>query len=149
VLETTCVDAVSAERCIITQADQVPLLDAVAASCSVPGFAAPQRIGDRLCMDGGMVGTGVHLDRVAGATRALIISLDGAAGLPEAGLTIASGAAEHERASLEASGTSILHLHPEAAEVGEMMSPRSIPAALAMGARQGEAEVEAVRAFWR
>jgi len=148
-LETTCVDAYSAERCIISSEDEVPLLDAVAASCSVPGFAAPQKIGDRLCMDGGMVGTGVHLDRVAGAKRALVIALDGAEGLPGSGLTIAPGAAAAERAALEATGTEVLHLFPERAETGALMSPSSIPAALAMGARQGQAEVGSVRAFWR
>ncbi len=148
-LETTCVDAYSAERCVITADDEVPLLDAVAASCSVPGFAAPQRIGDRLCMDGGMIGTGVHLDRVAGAARALVISLDGAQGLPDAGLTIASGASATERAALEASGTKVLHLSPERAETGSLMAPSSIPVALEMGARQGRAEVGRVRAFWR
>jgi len=149
VLETTCVDAYSAERCVITADDEVPLLDAVAASCSVPGFAAPQRIGDRLCMDGGMIGTGVHLDRVAGAGRALVIALDGAKGLPDSGLTIASGAAAAERAALEASGTQVLHLSPEQAETGTLMAPSSIPAALEMGARQGQADVGRVRAFWR
>jgi NTE family protein len=147
-LEVTCVDTYSAERCVVTAVDEVPLLDAVAASCAVPGFAAPQKIGDRLCMDGGMCGTGVHLDRAAGAERAFVISLSGADGLEDGTLTIAPGSAQVERDQLEASGTALLHRHPEAASFTELMAPASVPGALAMGARQGRADLEAVRAFW-
>ena len=87
-----------------------------------------------------MCGTGVHLDRAAGAERAFVISLSGADGLEEGTLTIAPGSAEAERVQLAASGTSVLHRHPEAASFAELMSPTSVPGALAMGARQGRAD---------
>jgi NTE family protein len=74
-LHITCVDTYTGERCVVTRSAAVPLARATAASSAVPGIFAPQPIQDRKCMDGGVAGTGVHLDLVAGARRALVISL--------------------------------------------------------------------------
>ena len=40
-------------------------------------LSQPQLIQDRRCMDGGVSGSGTHCDRLAGSTRALVISLVG------------------------------------------------------------------------
>ena len=53
---------------------------AVAASSAVPGLFTPQPILDRRCMDGGVSGTGTHLDLVAGARRAVVLHLTDGAG---------------------------------------------------------------------
>jgi len=49
----TVVDARSGEFRVITRADGVPLVDALAASCAVPGVYPPIPIGDRTYIDGG------------------------------------------------------------------------------------------------
>ena len=147
-LEITCVDAFTAERCVVSSSSDVALLDAISASCAVPGFAPPHPIGDRRCMDGGMAGTGVHLDRVAGARRALVLSLSGAEGISDGFATQASGSAAQELADLAATGTEVLHRSPEAVTFEELMTPDSVPRALAMGRRQGVADVDLITAFW-
>ena len=50
----------------MTDATDTSLSRAVAASSAVPGIFAPQAIGDRRCMDGGVSGPGTHLDLLAG-----------------------------------------------------------------------------------
>ena len=50
-------------------------------SMSLPGIFGPTWVGDRVCMDGGMGPSSTHSDLVAGAKRAIIVSLtDGSAG---------------------------------------------------------------------
>ncbi len=64
-LHITCVDAYTGERCVVTGETDTTMARAVAASSAVPGIFAPQPIGDRRCMDGGVSGTG-HPSRPAG-----------------------------------------------------------------------------------
>ena len=45
--------------------DMMGPMRAVAASSAVPGLFAPQRLGDRRAMDGGVSGSGIHADLVA------------------------------------------------------------------------------------
>ena len=66
-LQITCVDAYTGERCVVTRDSLTTIPRAVAASSAVPGVFAPQPIGDRRCMDGGVSGTGTHLDLLGGA----------------------------------------------------------------------------------
>jgi len=148
-LEITCVDAYTGQRCIVTSTSGVPLSAAIAASCAVPGFAAPRQIGDRFCMDGGMAGTGVHLDRVAGARRALVLSLSGAEGISDGVATQALGSAQQELDDLAAAGTEVLHRSPEAVTFDQLMTPASVPDALAMGKRQAKRDHDLVASFWR
>lgn len=148
-LEITSVDAFTAERCILTSTSGVSLSAAIAASCAVPGFGAPQLIGDRLCMDGGMAGTGVHLDRVAGARRVLVLSLNGAEGMSDGMATQALGSAQQELDDLAASGTEVLQRSPEAVAFEQLMTLTSVPDALAMGKRQAKQDHDLVASFWR
>jgi NTE family protein len=76
-LIVSAVDAYTGQRLALARASGVPLLRAVAASASVPGLFAPQPVLDRRCMDGGVSGTGIHTDLVAGAERALVFPLAG------------------------------------------------------------------------
>jgi NTE family protein len=59
-LRVTAIDVVTGELVILDRASGVPLVDAVAASCAVPGAWPPVTIGDRRFMDGG-VGSGVNM----------------------------------------------------------------------------------------
>lgn len=64
VLRITAIDVATGKRVVLERDSGVGLVDAVAASCAVPGAWPPATIGDRRYMDGG-IGSTVNLD-VAG-----------------------------------------------------------------------------------
>lgn len=147
-LHITCVDAFTGERCVVTRSAEVPLARATAASSAVPGIFAPQPVQDRKCMDGGLAGTGVHLDLVAGARRALVISLvDGSE--PElAWGTMTPESIRQEFDDLVATGTQALRLVPRATVPEDVMDPRLAVTAVHDGVRQAEEDLDRVRDFW-
>jgi NTE family protein len=147
-LEISCVDAYTAERCILQESAKVHPARACAASSAVPGLFPPQPIGDRRCMDGGVSGTGLHSDRVAGAERALVLSLSDGSNVTVPGMTVAVGSIERELAALAASGTRAFVRGPGTVDVEQLMSPAAVPAALADGARQATADLDELREFW-
>jgi NTE family protein len=147
-LHISCVDAWSGERCIVTHRTGVSVAAAAAASSAVPGIFPPQPIGDRRCMDGGVSGTGLHLDVLAGARRSLVLSLSDGSDFTEGLMTIAPGGIEAEIAQLAASGTDVELRAPESIDPDELMSPAAVPKALAMGARQAAADHDHLRSFW-
>lgn len=59
-LRVTAIDIATGELVVLTAGSGVDLVDAVAASCAVPGAWPPVRIGDRRYMDGG-VGSSVNM----------------------------------------------------------------------------------------
>ncbi len=93
-------------------------------------------------MDGGVSGTGIHLDLMAGAKRVLILALTVGSDLAEGMMTSHPGGAEQELADLEASGTSVMIRVPEQVDIVELMTPSSVPKALAMGERQASADLK-------
>ncbi|WP_041795629.1 patatin-like phospholipase family protein [Modestobacter italicus] len=66
------VDTGSGEVAVFTRASGVPLVDAVAASCAVPGVWPPVAIGGRRYMDGGTRSM-TNADLAAGAQRVLVV----------------------------------------------------------------------------
>lgn len=60
-LRLTAIDVATGERVVVERDSGVDLVDAVAASCAVPGAWPPVTIGDRRYMDGG-IGSSVNLD---------------------------------------------------------------------------------------
>ena len=74
-LRVTVIDIATGELVIFDNASGVDLVDAVAASCAVPGAWPPVTIGDRRFMDGG-VGSTVNMSAVrdCGAAVALVPS---------------------------------------------------------------------------
>lgn len=147
-LHITCVDAYTGERCVITRSAAVPLARATAASSAVPGIFAPQPVQDRKCMDGGVAGTGVHLDLVAGARKALVISLvDGTE--PElAWGTMTPESIRQEFDDLVATGTQALRIIPRAEVPEDVMDPRLAVHAAREGVRQADEDLDRVRDFW-
>ena len=147
-LHITCVDAFTGERIVVTRSAAVPLARAAAASSAVPGIFAPQPIQDRKCMDGGVAGTGVHLDLVAGARRALVISLvDGSE--PElAWGTMTPEAIRQEFADLQASGTDALRIVPRTQVPEDVMDPRLAVHAVQEGVAQADDDITLLRDFW-
>jgi NTE family protein len=147
-LHITCVDAYTGERCVVTSAADVGTARAVAASSAVPGVFAPQPIGDRRCMDGGVSGTGTHLDLLAGAKRVLILALTDGDDLTEGMMTSQPDDGRKELEDLRSSGTEVLLRTPTEVDLLELMAPASVPRALAMGARQASADVGLLSTFW-
>ena len=147
-LHITCVDAFTGERCVITRSAGVPLARATAASSAVPGIFAPQPVQDRKCMDGGVAGTGVHLDLVAGARKALVISLvDGSE--PElAWGTMTPESIRQEFDDLVATGTEALRVIPRAEVPEDVMDPRLAVNAAREGVRQADEDLDRLRDFW-
>ena len=146
-LVVSAVDAYSGERLALSRASGVPLLRAIAASASVPGLFAPQPLLDRRAMDGGVSGTGIHADLVAGANRALVFPISES--LPEARLTIATDSVEREVAALRDSGTAVHVCHSRLSAAIDLMDPAQVPDALALGGRQAEEDAAALAEFWR
>ena len=147
-LHITCVDAYTGERCVVTAATGTTPARAAAASSAVPGIFAPQPIADRRCMDGGVGGSGVHLDVLAGSRRALVLSLTDGSQMEEAMMTLHPDEGKQELEDLKASGTDVVLRVPEVVDLLNLMSPAAVPDALAMGARQATADVGELSAFW-
>jgi NTE family protein len=147
-LQITCVDAYTGERCVVTKHSRTPVARAVAASSAVPGIFAPQPIADRRCMDGGVSGTGVHLDLLAGAKRVLVLTLTDGSEMTEGMMTSHPGEGHQELEDLKASGTDVLVRMPAEVDLLELMSPSSVTRALVMGEHQGAADAPLLAEFW-
>lgn len=146
-LHISCVDTYTAERCVITRDTGVPIARAVAASSAIPGVFSPQPIGDRRCMDGGVSGSGTHLDLLAGADRVVVLSLIGPEPTEVGGMTQHPGAFHAELEELRASGSELFLRHPETMDIAKLMDPKAVPEAIAMARRQAAADVDALREF--
>ncbi|MGC1214481.1 MAG: patatin-like phospholipase family protein, partial [Micromonospora sp.] len=72
-LLVTAVDAGSGEFVVFDAASGVSLVDAVGASCAVPGVWPPVTIGDRRYMDGG-VRSAVNADLAEGAGAVVVVA---------------------------------------------------------------------------
>ncbi|MFG2884642.1 patatin-like phospholipase family protein [Streptomyces sp. NPDC048297] len=77
-LKVVAVDAETGEPRIFDRDSDVPLVDAVAASCAVPGVWPPVTIGARRYVDGG-VRSIANADLAAGCARVLVIAPMGSA----------------------------------------------------------------------
>ncbi len=147
-LHITATDVYTAERLVITGDAYITAVRAASASSAVPGIFAPQPIHDRFAMDGGVSGSGAHLDVVAGSERALVLSLRAYVTQAEAGMTIALGNLESELAQLAAVGTEAIARGPRTVQLDELMSPAAVPKALAMADEQAEEDAPALAKFW-
>ncbi|HEX4245656.1 MAG TPA: patatin-like phospholipase family protein [Acidimicrobiales bacterium] len=147
-LNISCVDAYTGERCIVTRETGVSVAAAAAASSAVPGLFPPQPIADRWCMDGGVSGSGTHLDVLAGAKRVLVLALSDGSELTEGMMTNQPGSSQHELDDLAASGTKVELRTPEVFDPLELMSPTAVPKAMAMGARQASTDLAGLTSFW-
>lgn len=72
-LRVTAVEATTGERVVFTRGSGVGLVDAVAASCAVPGVWPPMTVSGTRYVDGG-VWSGANADLAAGADRVLVLS---------------------------------------------------------------------------
>ncbi len=146
-LHITCVDSYTGERCIVTKGARVGIARAVAASSAVPGLFAPQPIGERRCMDGGVSGSGTHLDLLAGSQRVVVLSLTDGRDVTQGMMTSAVGSTEKEFDALRASGSQVFYRVPATVDLKTLMDPAAVPDAIEMGRSQAASDAEDLRAF--
>jgi NTE family protein len=143
----TTMDCYTGERLVVSSDSNVPISHAVSSSMSLPGIFGPTWVGDRVCMDGGMGPSSTHSDLVAGAKRAIVVSLTD--GQPGSGPRFSSmpNLILQEIKDLEAAGTKALLIAANPGKVN-LVSPEEIAPAMKLGYDRAVQEAEKVKAFW-
>jgi NTE family protein len=140
-------DCYTGERLVVSEANKIPISHAVSASMSLPGIFGPTWVGDRICMDGGVSASSTHSDVVAGAKRALVVSLtDGTRGSGPRFTNIPNGL-QQELRGIEAQGTKTLLIAANPGQVN-LVSPAEIGSALRAGYDRAFQEADRVKVFW-
>jgi NTE family protein len=142
-LRIVAIDAHSGEPRVFSSADGVDLVDAVAASCAVPGIWPPVTIGDTRYIDGGMRSV-TNLDEADGCDPVIVVS-------PTAELPFMAPDVRLAEEELRRTATVVTITADEdslAAMGANPLDPASArPAALA-GRKQAAAHVDEVKAVW-
>jgi len=144
-LKVTAVDAQTGEFAVFDSAGDVGLVDAVGASCAVPGVWPPVTIGGRRFVDGG-VRSVANADLAAGYERVVIVApvAQGIGHMTSPG---------RQAAGLAAAGARVVLVRPDRAAVhaiGHNVLDLSRRAAAATAGRaQATVEAAGVRAVWR
>ncbi|MFG2104954.1 patatin-like phospholipase family protein [Micromonospora echinaurantiaca] len=136
-LLVTAVDAASGEFVVFDADSGVSLVDAVGASCAVPGVWPPVTIGGRRFIDGGMR-SAVNADLARGAQRVVVLAPTAAAFGPMPRLSA-------QVAALRAAGSQVAVVAPDAAARAAIGRNVLDPARRAAAARAGRAQAAAVR----
>ncbi len=144
-LKVTAVDAASGAFTVFDATSGVELIDAVGASCAVPGVWPPVSIDGHRYIDGGMR-SATNADLASGYRRVVII-----APLPR-GFGVMASAPSQMRA-LIAGGSRAVLIEPDAAALAAIGNNLLDPARRAAAARAGYAQAgpaaAAVEAVWR
>ena len=144
-LKVTAVDARTGQFVAFDSTGEASLVDAVGASCAVPGVWPPVTIGDRRFVDGG-VRSIANADLAAGYERVVIVA------------PVAQGighitSPRRQAAALTAAGARVALVRPDRAAahaIGRNVLDVSRRAAAATAGRaQAAAEAAAVRAVWQ
>lgn len=147
-LHLTMVDCYTGERLVASEATGCSVIRAAAASSAVPGIFPPQFINDRRCMDGGVSGSGTHCDIVAGAKKALVISLTATMSGEVGQMTISPDNLETEMRELAAAGTKAFVRGPSKVDMTALMSPDAAADGLVLGEEQAASDAAEMAAFW-
>ncbi|MGW7023467.1 patatin-like phospholipase family protein [Streptomyces decoyicus] len=143
-LVITAVDAATGERTAFDDTSGVRLLDAVGASCAVPGIYPPVTIDGTRWIDGG-VHSSANADLAAGYDRVVIVAPMAASGGP-----IAGPRAQGER--LARQGARVCVLTPDraarAAFGRNVLDPAKRADAARAGRRQAAAHVAQIQQVW-
>ncbi len=144
-LKVTAVDARTGQFVVFDAAGEAGLVDAVAASCAVPGVWPPVTIGSRRFVDGG-VRSVANADLAAGYERVLIVA------------PVAQGighmtSPRRQAAALSLAGARVALVRPDRAAahaIGRnVLDVSRRAAAAAAGRAQAAAAAAAVRAVWQ
>jgi len=144
-LKVTAVDARTGELVVFDSTGEAGLVDAVGASCAVPGVWPPVTIGDRRLVDGG-VRSVANADLAAGYERVVIVA-------PVAQGIGHMASPRRQAAALAAAGARVVLVRPDRAAAHAIgrnvldLSRRA--AAAAAGRTQARATAPAVRAVWQ
>jgi NTE family protein len=154
-LRITAVDAETGELAVFTRDARVDLVDAVAASCAVPGVWPPMTAGKRRYVDGGVASI-VHVARadddgfeITGAAgRVLVVApLD-----PPAGGPFPSVRQEIERRQESHPDTDAVAVLADEGSVAafgtNVLDPTTMPASARAGREQGRAAADEVVRRW-
>lgn len=137
-LRIPAVDATTGKDVIFTHRSGVPLLDAVAASCAVPGIWPPVSVGDRHYLDGG-VRSSTNVDLAAGADQILLITPT----IPGSPAPSLGGDLNTELGALNSSGLEIIHADQNSiSAVGNPLSTDTRAQAARAGRSIGRAAVD-------
>ena len=131
----TAVDAVTGEFTVFTEASGVSLVDAVGASCAVPGVWPPVSMAGRRWIDGG-IRSPANADLAAECERVVVL-----APIPR-GMRAASAVAT-QAAGLTRAGRAVAVVSPDRAAVAAIGRNVLDPARRAPAARAGHAQAEA------
>ncbi|MCS0605631.1 patatin-like phospholipase family protein [Streptomyces sp. LP11] len=133
-LKIVAVDAESGAPVVFDGASGVPLVDAVAASCAVPGVWPPVTIGGRRYVDGG-VRSVANADLAAGAERVLVLVPMG-----EVEPFPSEVPLERAVADLRAAGAEVVLVAPDEASVAAIGDNALDPATRRPAAEAGRAQ---------
>lgn len=141
-LRITAIDTATGELAVFTASSGVPLVDAVAASCAVPGTWPPVTIGDKRYMDGG-VSSSVHT-AVADDCATAVVLVPASATAPS---PFSSGTA----AEIEAFGARTFAVFADDASLAafgpNLLDPRCRRPSTLAGREQGRRVAAAVTEF--
>jgi|SRR5450755_4200186 NTE family protein len=144
-LQVTAVDAGTGELTVFDAASGVPLVDAVGASCAVPGVWPPVTIGERRFIDGG-IRSPANADLAKGYGQVVIVA-------PIIRGMSRQGGVRWQAAALAAAGARVAVIGPDAAATAAIGRNVLDPARRAPAARAGYAQassvVEQVAAVWQ
>ena len=142
-LRIVIVDAATGEERILTRDDGVPLVDAIAASCAVPGIWPPVTIGDRRYIDGG-VRSSANVDLAEGNDVVLVLA-------PVGDLTAPEPAIAKRLAKVEKKST-VLTIEPDEASLAAAganpLDPASEGPAARAGREQARQLLDEVAGVW-
>jgi NTE family protein len=142
-LRVTAIDVATGELVVFDRDSGVELVDAVAASCAVPGAWPPVTIGDRRYMDGG-IGSTINLD--------IADDCDAAVVLVPAGVSAPSPFGPGPLAEIEAFRGPVLGIFADdkslAAFGPNALDPRCRIVSAEAGREQGRREAAGVAAFF-
>ena len=143
-LSVTAMDAQSGRPRVFTAADGVPLVDAVAASCAVPGIWPPVSIAGRRYIDGGMRSTS-NADLAEGSDSILVV-------MPIAELPMIASTVKRaiERLTDNADVVTIqADIDSVAAMGNNPLDPAAVVPSADAGRRQATHHVADVMALWK
>lgn len=142
VIRVTAIDVTTGELVVFDSASGVHLVDAVAASCAVPGAWPPVTIGERRYMDGG-IGSTINLDVADDCDVAVV--------LVPAGVSAPSSFGPGPAAEIAAFRGAALGIFADSESLAAFgsnpLDPRCRIASARAGRAQGRREAAAVAAF--
>ena len=143
-LQITALDALTGDLAVFDADSGVRLLDAVGASCAVPGIWPPVTINGRRYIDGG-IRSAANADLAAGCERIIVIA------------PLASGfgplaSPVNQARALSAAGALVMLVKPDKAALRaigrNVLDPARRPAAAVAGYAQAESVARQAKAVW-